>query len=70
MQYIARDDEIINAQTEICHEHPDFLMLTDKAVEFNQIPAYMNPEVGGHFSALGLKTLGALAGERLGKYTI
>lgn len=64
----ARDDEIINAQTEICLERPDFLMLTDKATEFNQLPEYMNPNVGGHFSAYGLEELGRLAGEALGKY--
>ena len=64
----ARDDEIIDAQTEICLEHPDFLMLTDKATEFNQSPAHMNPNVGGHYSVFGLEELGGLAGETLGKY--
>lgn len=63
-----RDDEIIRAQTEICRTDSDFLMLTEKATELNQIPKYMNPEVAGHFSALGLETLGSLAGEALGRY--
>lgn len=66
----ARDDEIINAQTEICREHPDFLMLTDKATEFNQSPSHMNPVVAGHYSAYGLEELGRLAGEVLGKVAV
>lgn len=66
----ARDDEIINAQTEICRERSDFLMLTDMATEFNQSPAHMNPHVGGHYSAYGLEELGRLSGKTLGKYAL
>jgi len=63
-----RDLEIINAQSEICKEDEDFLMLTEIATELNKQPLYMNPDVKGHYSALGLETLGTVAGEVLGKY--
>ncbi len=62
-----RDDEIINAQSEICRENSDFLMLTEEAVELNKISEFMNPYVGGHYSARGLERLGRLSGEALGK---
>ncbi len=64
----ARDDEIIEAQNEVCREHPAFLMLTEIATELNRLPEYMNPFVGGHYSARGLEKLGAEAGTALGKY--
>ena len=60
-----RDDEIISAQDEICKENDDFLMLTEIAVELNKQPEYMNPFVGGHYSAKGLEKLGAAAAETL-----
>ncbi|MBQ6708226.1 MAG: hypothetical protein IJM97_04680 [Clostridia bacterium] len=63
-----RDIEIIDAQTEICEENPDFLMLTKIATEINQQPEYMNPYVAGHYSAKGLEILGSLSGEALGKF--
>lgn len=63
-----RDLEIIEAQTEICEENPDFLMLTKIATEINQQPEYMNPYVAGHYSAKGLELLGSLSGEALGKF--
>ncbi len=64
----SRDDEIISAQSEICGENKDFLMLTEVARDFIQIPEYMHPGIWGHYSAKGLETLGRLAGEALGKY--
>jgi len=63
-----RDFEIIDAQTEICEENSDFLMLTEIAQEINENPRFMNPYVGGHYSAEGLELLGSLSGEALGKY--
>lgn len=62
-----RDLEIINAQSEICKEDEDFLMLTEIATELNKQPLYMNPNVKGHYSALGLETLGSAAGAYLGE---
>lgn len=62
-----RDLEIINAQSEICKEDEDFLMLTEIATELNKQPLYMNPNVKGHYSALGLETLGTAAGAYLGE---
>ena len=53
-----RDNEIMKAQDRVCSEDDIFLMLTDEASEMNGIPEYMNPDVGGHFSALGLTKLG------------
>ena len=66
----ARDDEIINAQSEICREQEGFLMLTEAATDLNQMPEMMNPFVGGHFSAKGLETLGRLAGEALAAHAL
>lgn len=63
-----RDLEIISAQDEICLENEDFIMLTDIATQLNEIPKYMNPQIGGHYSAAGLEKLGSVAGETLGKY--
>lgn len=63
-----RDLEIINAQDEVCLENNDFLMLTDIATTLNEMPEYMNPYVGGHYSAEGLKKLGYEAGKSLAKY--
>jgi hypothetical protein len=62
-----RDDRIILAQSEICRENEDFLMLTEIATELNENPEYMNPFVKGHFSAKGLEMLGHEAGKTLGK---
>ena len=64
----ARDDEIISAQDELCREHPGFLMLTELAASFHEIPEYMNPHVGGHYSAAGLEAIGRAAGTALGRY--
>lgn len=63
-----RDYEIISAQDEICRENNDFLMLTDIATELNKQEKYMNPFVGGHYSAIGLEKLGYEAGKSLGLY--
>ena len=60
-----RDDAIIEAQSRVCNEDDLFLMLTDEATQMNEIPEYMNPEVGGHFSALGLTKLGRDAAKTL-----
>ena len=61
----GRDDEIIGAQEEICEEDPDFIMLTRLATELNEKPEFMNPSVGGHYSAAGLELLGAEAAKTL-----
>lgn len=60
-----RDDEIMNAQSEICHEDSDFLMLTEEASDMYETEEYMNPFASGHFSAKGLERLGTLAGTAL-----
>ena len=61
-----RDTEIISAQDEICREDENFLMLTDIATELNMQSEYMNPYVGGHYSAKGLELLGSTAAKTLG----
>lgn len=63
-----KDMEIIDAQDEICEENKDFIMLTRLATELNNDPESMNPFVGGHFSAYGLKKLGGAAGKTLAEY--
>lgn len=63
-----RDLEIIYAQSEICRENRDFLMLTEIATELQENPEYMNPYVSGHYSAKGLNKLGAEAGKSLSMY--
>lgn len=63
-----RDLEIISAQDEVCQENEDFLMLTQDAVWLNEQSEYMNPYVGGHYSARGLEKLGSKAGTYLGAY--
>lgn len=63
-----KDWEMIDAQSEICRENRDFLMLTDIATTLNKLPEYMNPYVAGHYSAKGLEKLGAEAGKTLGTY--
>ena len=60
-----RDDAVIAAQDRVCREDGLFMMLTDEACEMNKDPRYMNPFVGGHFSALGLQKLGRDAAEAL-----
>lgn len=62
-----RDFEIMDAQSEICREDKDFIMLTEQAVEMCKEEKYMNPFVEGHFSALGQEKLGEIAGNHLAK---
>ena len=61
----SRDDEIISAQDEMCRENADFAMLTDIATRLNELCEYMNPNVGGHYSAKGLERLGDEAAQTL-----
>ncbi len=63
-----RDDEIIKAQDRACETDGLFLMLTDEATRLNEMPEYMNPYVGGHFSAMGLSKLGHDAALTLSEY--
>lgn len=63
-----RDLAIMEAQDRICREDSLFVMLTRAASDFCTMPeyrGYMNPCVGGHYSAAGLQKLGSLAGEAL-----
>ncbi len=61
----ARDDTIIGAQERLCEENPFFVMLTREAAEMSGNPQWMNPNVAGHYSAMGLQHLGAVAGSVL-----
>ena len=63
-----RDTAIIETQNRVCTEDGLFLMLTEKATDLNEKPEYMNPYVGGHFSALGLQTLGKESAKTLARY--
>ena len=62
-----RDDEIINAQEEVCVEDNDFVMLTRLTAELEQTTEYMNPEARGHYNAKGQEKLGNEAGTALAK---
>ena len=62
-----RDDEIISAQTEVCANDSDFLMLTEASEELYKSPEHMSPNVPGHFSAKGLEEIGRAAAETLAK---
>lgn len=68
-QRIENDRAIVEAQEEICNEDKDFLLLTRITQELlTGDKKYVNPNVGGHFSALGLETLGNAAGKNLGEW--
>lgn len=64
----ARDIAIMNAQNDVCRDDPQFLMLTEAAAEMCGNPRFMNPHVGGHFSAEGFAVIGDTAGKALGQY--
>lgn len=66
----SRDDEIIAAQRELCRDDGNFVMLTEIAEELYRDPVYMNPFVGGHYSAAGLELLGRTAGRALAEATL
>lgn len=66
----GHDEEIIQAQDELCREDQDFAMLTRMAVELNQHEEYMNPNAPGHFSVKGLNTIGEAAGTALAELMI
>lgn len=61
----SRDEEIMNAQSEICLEDSDFLMLTEEASDMYGTEKYMNPFARGHFSAMGIERLGTISGTAL-----
>ncbi|MBE5817900.1 MAG: sialate O-acetylesterase [Clostridiales bacterium] len=63
--YNDYDFEVISAQDEACSEYDDFVMLTDIATTLNNMPEYMNPYVGGHYSAKGQEKLGFEAAKTL-----
>ncbi len=65
-----RDKVIQDAQRQLCEESEDFIMLTEIAPELYDKPEYMNPNVGGHFSAAGQELLGRAAGSALADYVM
>lgn len=60
-----KDDEIINAQIEVCRENSDFIMATDIIKDIWLKEEYMNPEVAGHLSATGQEVVGIAAAKGL-----
>lgn len=62
-----KDDEIINAQIELCRENPEFIMATDIIKDIWLKEEYMNPEVAGHLSAAGQEVVGIAAAKGLCK---
>ena len=68
-ELLRADMGIIAAQDGLCRRDGDFVMLTAIADELiTGEKKYVNPNIAGHFSALGLQTLGAAAGKALGRY--
>ena len=65
-----RDDEIINAQEEVCAEEPIFLMLTRITAELLKQPEYLNPFVAGHYGAKGMFVLGDEGAKTLAEYVM
>ncbi|MBQ6043781.1 MAG: hypothetical protein IJL41_06530 [Clostridia bacterium] len=63
----SRDEEIFEAQEELCGEDADFVMLTRISSVLLQRREYRNPYIGGHFSAAGLEVLGRTAGSALAR---
>ena len=64
---IKADETIMAAQDVLCKRDRDFAMLTRLADELiTGDRKYANPNVAGHFSALGLQVLGQAAGTALG----
>ncbi len=69
--WFTRDDRdlaVMEAQEQLCRDDSFFVMLTRAASDFCTMPEYreyMNPHVGGHYSAAGLWKLGEIAGEAL-----
>lgn len=64
----ARDEEIIQAQDELCAENDRFLMLTTIAGQLCAQPEYMHPTIEAHYSATGLEKLGEAGGTTLGRF--
>ena len=62
-----QDDEIIEAQKEVCNEHDDFYMLTTITEELVYKEEYMNPFVRGLYNSAGQELIGKIAGEALGR---
>lgn len=65
-----RDDAIMRAQEAACAEGALCLMLTHAAPELTACAACMHPMVPGHFSTLGLDTLGEIAGNAMANYAV
>ena len=63
-----RDDEIINAQEEICEENENFVMLTRETERISNIPEYMSTVFAGHYNAKGQELLGNAAGKKFSEY--
>ncbi len=64
---LRADETIMAAQDELCERDAGFTMLTRIADELiTGDRKYVNPNVAGHFSALGLQLLGRTAGRSLG----
>ena len=64
---VRADEAIMAAQDALCERDGDFLMLTRLADDLiTGDGEYVNPNATGHFSALGLETLGQAASRALG----
>ncbi len=62
------DDEIKDAQRQICNQNEAFIMLTDIIEQIWGDERYMNPNAFGHFSCDGLELIGRAGGKSLAKF--
>ena len=60
------DEAIMRAQERAAADDADFVMLTRICATLSMDPAYLNPNVAGHYSNFGLRRIGETAGRALG----
>lgn len=59
------DEAIMRAQERAAADDADFVMLTRICAALSMDPAYLNPNVAGHYSNFGLRRIGETAGRAL-----
>ena len=63
-----KDDEIINAQLNVCKTDPDFVLLTEITEDLCKDGENMNPYFKGHYSETGYAKIGTAAAKGLKKW--
>lgn len=63
----AWDEAIMRAQERAAADDADFVMLTRICATLSRDPAYLNPNVAGHYSNRGMERIGETAGAMLAR---